>query len=350
MENLAKWCHFPAWGALIPVAALFICAYIFYWISLFSLKKLGKKSGFLSQFVKEIRLPLLLFLFELAAIISLELFDFHGRFLKMATHILIVLMIATLGWFAAGTLRAYFRNYTSRVGFSEKAKPAARSLLTQLLFLYRIAMFLICVLTAAAILLTFPYIKNVGIGILGSAGIAGIALGVAARPILLNLMAGFQIAMTKSIKLGDTVFIEGDSALVEAIHLTHIVCRTWDLRRIIIPISYFIDKPFQNWEAVDLEIHGVVLLYCDYSLPMEMFRKKTEELLQRTPYWNKKSWNVHITDCTEKTMEVRIYASANDAASAFELRAFLREKLIDYIQKEYPSSLPCARNLNKNSI
>ena len=344
MNFLTKCFCLPEVTAFAMALLAFVCAYILYRLLLFVLKRLARREGVWKKLAKEIRFPLLCLLLEIASLISLYIFDLPERYLNFVAHVLNVFIMGTLGWFAVAILHSCYQNYTDRMGNSEKADSLQRSLFTQILFLYRFSMFIICAITAALILLTFPYIKSVGVGILGSAGIAGLALGIAARPILLNLMAGFQIAVTKTIKIGDTVFIEGDSARVEAIHLTHVIVRTWDLRRIIVPISYFIDRPFQNWDATDPEIQGSVFLYCDYSLPVDGLRKKMADLVKLSPHWNQKTWNIHVTNCTEHAMEIRVSASANDASSAFELRAFLREKLLEFIHKEYPGSLPCIRN------
>ena len=254
-----------------------------------------------------------------------------------------MLIIGTIGWFAAGITRAFYRIFVEKNGNGMSVDMSRRSILTQVLFLYRVLMFVIFAVTVAAILLTFPYIKSVGLGILGSAGIAGIALGMAARPILLNFMAGFQIAATKMIKIGDTVYVEGEFSHIEAIHLTHVTLCTWDLRRIVLPISYFIDKPFQNWDLTNPELLGSVLLYCDYTVPVDALRKKAGELVAGHPSWNKRVWNVQVTNCTDQVVEIRVVASANDAASTSDLRSYLREKLIDFLQKEYPHALPSVR-------
>jgi small-conductance mechanosensitive channel len=347
METIKKCFEFPGLFGWMEVVFFFVAAYFLYRIVLYILKRLAKREGIWGHLKTAVRYPILLLFLELAAMGGLALFIFSEKNLKVAEHAVNIFIIGTLGWLIASILRAYFLNYTAKIGDREKAGVEERSLFTQILFLYRIGMFAVCIITVAAILLSFPYIKNIGIGILGSAGIAGIALGIAARPILLNLIAGFQIAATKTIKIGDCIFLEGESARIESIHLTHVIARTWDLRRTIFPISYFIDKPFQNWDTKDPEMQGILYLFCDYSVPVDLLRKKVEELLPLTPHWNTKSWGLHVTNCTEKTLEIRIYASAKDANAAFELKTFLMEKLVDFIQREYPQVLPCFRNIEQ---
>ena len=291
------------------------------------------------------RFPLLLLLLVIISLVALgfvHIPDGIGHHLK---HTLIVLLIGVIGWLCCRIVKKIYRRFLLRIGDRDKADPAQRSLLTQVIFLYRLGIFAIIAITAAMILMTFPYIKSVGVGILGSAGIAGIALGIAARPILLNLMAGFQIAMTKTVKIGDVLVVDGETARVESIHLTHIIFLTWDLRRLIVPISRFIDQSYQNWEVSDPEIIASLELYCDYQVPVEAVREHVGKLVAQSPYWNKRVWKVQVTGCSPQTVEIRVSASANHPSDANELRPFLREKLIEFLQKEHPEALPCVRQL-----
>lgn len=322
---------------------IFILAYIFYRLFLaifprfFHQKEQGKR------FVKTIKHPLLLITLEIAAVISFYLFEFDEPYKQLIRHGITVIIIATIGWFIGGLTSAFYQAFLEKVEGGDTRDLSRRSLLTQVFFFYRVVMFSIVVLTLSAILITFPYIRSLGVGILGSAGIAGLALGIAARPLLLNLMAGFQITMTKMLKIGDAVQIEGEVSIIESLHLMHIIARTWDLRRFVVPISYFIDKPFQNWDAESSELIASTLFYCDYTLPVNAIREKVKEIIEKTPLWNRKTWSVHVTNMTQQTIEIRAIMSADDAASAFELRAHVREKVVEFLQKEYPQALPCFR-------
>ena len=291
----------------------------------------------------QMRFPVVLLVVVGVCLVVLNLLSVPLGVEQSLKHALIVLLIGMIGWLVCCIVSKFYHRFLLRIGDREKADPAQRSLLTQVIFLYRFIIFAIISVTAAMILMTFPYIKNLGVGILGSAGIAGIALGIAARPILLNLMAGFQIAITKTVKIGDVLMIDGETARVESIQLTHIVFLTWDLRRIIVPISHFIDHSYQNWDVSDPEIIGSVLLYCDYKVSVDALRKQVGVLLPKSPFWNKRVWKVQITNCTPQTVEIQISASANHPGDAGELRAYLREKVIDFLQKEQPEALPCMR-------
>jgi len=333
----------PSFTVYLISAGLFVLAYILYRIFLTMFRRIFRKDGLWKRLVEAFRFPTLIIFLEIAAIISINILGIKELYEAVWEHTLTIVIIGTIGWLFAKIVRALYRYFYMKYEQAGEADEHHRAMITQVLFLYRLIMFLIFTITLASILMTFPHIKSVGIGILSSAGIAGIALGVAARPILLNLMAGFQIAMTRTIKIGDAVIVEKDFARIEAIHLTHVVARTWDLRRIVLPISYFIDQPFQNWDAKDPELLGSVFINCDYSAPVEAIRQKVEELVTNHPNWNKKVWRMHVTNCSEKTIELRIIMTANDAPSAFELRSFVREKIIEFLQKEHPYALPCVR-------
>jgi small-conductance mechanosensitive channel len=330
--------------ALVYIICLLLGAFLLFWTLLFIGRRLASHNKLWSAFVTELRIPLLLILLEIATVFSISLLDLGPRATDIVNHAINILIIGTIGWFIIGIIRACYRNFVEKHASSISTDLSCRSLYTQFLFLYRLSLFIVLAVTLGIILLTFPYIKSVGLGILGSAGIAGLALGIAARPILLNLMVGFQIAFNKIIKIGDAIFIEGEMARIENIRMTHVVACTWDLRRIVVPISYFIDKPFQNWDLSGTELIASVFIYCDYTVPIEKLRKVAEELITNHPSWNKEKWNLHVTNLTEKSMEIRITATTYDSSSAFELKAYIREKLIGFIQKENPTALPCIRN------
>ncbi|HEY3940207.1 MAG TPA: mechanosensitive ion channel domain-containing protein [Bryobacteraceae bacterium] len=195
----------------------------------------------------------------------------------------------------------------------------------------------------ATALMTFPNIRSLGAGLFASAGLAGIAVGTAARPALANLVAGLQIALAEPIRIDDVVIVEGEWGQVEEVNTTYVVVRTWDLRRMIVPLSYFIEKPFQNWTHTSSDLIGVVFLYTDYTLPIEELREEYRRILQASPLWDRKVSVVQITDAKETTIEVRFLMSAANSSAAFDLRCYVREKLIDYLQKSHPQALPIVR-------
>ena len=189
----------------------------------------------------------------------------------------------------------------------------------------------------------FQEVRQFGTSILASAGVVGIILGFAAQKTISNLFAGFQIAMTQPIRLDDVVIVEGEWGRVEEITLTYVTIHIWDDRRLIVPLGYFIEKPFQNWTRASAQLLGSVFLWVDYTMPLDELRKALKEIIEPNPLWDKRFWNLQVTDATEKTMQIRVLATSADSSKGWDLRCDIREKLIAYIQKHHPQSLPQVR-------
>jgi small-conductance mechanosensitive channel len=192
-------------------------------------------------------------------------------------------------------------------------------------------------------------VRQFGIGLFASAGIAGIIAGLAARPVLSNLLAGVQLAITQPIRIDDAVVVENEWGRIEDITSTFVVIKLWDLRRLIVPLSYFIERPFQNWTRESSSLLGSVLIYTDYSVPVERVREKVAEIVAHSKNWDGNLAKVQVTDSRESTLELRVLVSARDSSATFDLRCEIREKLIGFLQEEYPSVLP-RRRLDINSV
>jgi small-conductance mechanosensitive channel len=186
-------------------------------------------------------------------------------------------------------------------------------------------------------------VRQYGVSLFASAGVAGIVAGLAARPVLSNLIAGVQIATTQPIRLDDQIIVENESGRVEEITSTYVVVRLWDLRRMIVPLTYFIEKPFQNWTRESTNLIGVVVFHVDNTAPVERIRAKAVEIVQASKLWDRDVFKLHVTDTTENSMQLRVIASARSAGDAFDLRCEIREKLIDWMQREIPTALPRTR-------
>ena len=203
-------------------------------------------------------------------------------------------------------------------------------------------------------LMTFENIRQLGTSILASAGIIGIIVGVAAQRTLATFIAGFQIAVTQPIRLDDVVIVENEWGRIEEITLTYVVVRIWNLRRLVVPITHFIEKPFQNWTRSTSDILGTVFLYVDYTVPIQEVREALHRILQEAELWDGKTWGLVPTNATERTVELRALMSAPDAPSAWNLRCKVREKLIEYVRNNYPEGLPKVRaeisSLNKDKL
>jgi small-conductance mechanosensitive channel len=216
----------------------------------------------------------------------------------------------------------------------------ARRIHTQLRILKKVIIVIISILGVAAMLMNFEKVHQLGTSILASAGIAGIIVGLAAQRSLGTLIAGVQIAFTQPIRLDDVVIVEDEWGRIEEITLTYVVVRIWDLRRLILPITYFIEKPFQNWTRTTSDILGTVFIYTDYTLPLENVRSELERILRESPLWDRNVWNLQVTNATERGIELRALMSASDASKAWSLRCEVREKLLKFIQENYPQNLP----------
>jgi small-conductance mechanosensitive channel len=199
------------------------------------------------------------------------------------------------------------------------------------------------VFALASMLMVFESARQFGASILASAGIAGIIVGFAAQQSIATLLAGFQIAMTQPIRVDDVVIVENEWGRIEEITLTYVVVRIWDLRRLVLPITYFIERPFQNWTRSSADILGTVFLHADYSVPLDALRAELTRILAASPYWDGKVNVLQVTDAKEHTLEIRALASAADASLAWDLRCEVREKLIEFLQRHHPESLPQLR-------
>ncbi len=178
---------------------------------------------------------------------------------------------------------------------------------------------------------------------LTSAGIASVVIGFAAQRTIANLLAGIQIAFTQQIRVEDAVVVENEWGRIEEINLTNVVVRVWDRRRLILPITYFIEKPFQNWTRSNASVLGTVMLYLDYNVPVDRIREKAKELVENNPLWDQEVCVVQVTDTQPTCVVIRILTSSRNAPESFDLRCFLRENIIVFLRDEYPESLPKTR-------
>jgi small-conductance mechanosensitive channel len=202
---------------------------------------------------------------------------------------------------------------------------------------------LIVLLALSMILLTFPNVRQIGTSLLASAGVAGLALGFAAKPVLGNLIAGLQIALTQPIRLDDVVIIENEWGRIEEITGTYVVVKIWDERRLVVPLNWFMENPFQNWTRTSSKLIGTVFLWVDYSLPLEPLREELKRICAGAPEWDGWVCLLQVTDANEKAMQLRALVSSADSPLSWDLRCRVREGLIAFVQANYPQSLPRLR-------
>ncbi|HOK46271.1 MAG TPA: mechanosensitive ion channel family protein [Bryobacteraceae bacterium] len=258
-------------------------------------------------------------------------------------RLLSLVLIAAFAWLAISVLRRVLTWVASLHRTEGPDNVSARRIRTQLTVLYRIMVFVICLFAVAVGLMMFPSIRQIGTSLLASAGLAGLVIGLAARPTISNLLAGVQLALAEPIRLDDVVIVEGEWGTIEEITTTYVVVRIWDKRRLVVPLSYFIERPFQNWTRHSTDLLGTVFIYADYSVPVDEVRAELHRILENSGMWDGQVCKLQVTNATEHTVELRALMSAANSGQAWDLRCLVREKLIDFLQRRYPECLPRAR-------
>lgn len=269
--------------------------------------------------------------------------DLAPQYLSVARHAISLLLIAMTVWLVVRLNGAFDHHIKHRYPLDAADNYEARRIHTQTTVLRRTADVFAIFVGAAIAVMTFPRARELGAGLLASAGVVGIIVGLAVRPLLENLLAGLQIALTQPIKIEDSVLLDGEMGRVEEISATYVVMRLWDERRMIVPLSRFIQEPFQNWTRHATQILGTVFLYVDYALPVAEVRTVVTQIVAESPLWDGRVCNLQVTDATERSMQLRVLLSARNAGDAWDLRVHVREKLIEFLQRHYPQYLPRAR-------
>lgn len=295
------------------------------------------------SFVSRFKLParlILLWVVLLLAYPSLKSSAAPELFLKELYGVGLVLLLFWVSIEVVYTVRdLILGRYDIRASDNLKA----RAVHTQVNVLVRITLVIIGVIAFAAMMMMFENIRSLGTSLLASAGVVGIIVGFAAQKSLAALLAGLQVAVTQPIRIDDVVIVDGEWGWIEEITLTYVVIRIWDLRRLIVPVSRFLENSFQNWTWISADLLGSVYLYADYTVPVPMLRQALQEILEGSSNWDGKVCRLHVTNMTEKSVELRALMSARDSSVAWELRCEVREKLLDYLQKNHGDSLPRSR-------
>lgn len=258
-------------------------------------------------------------------------------------QILSLLLIGLVSWLLIKTVYILEDYVVRSFEVDVEDNLRARKIHTQLRVLKRIVIILVGVIALATMLMTFPRVRQLGTTILASAGIIGIVVGMAAQRTIGTFIAGLQIAFTQPIRVDDVVIVENEWGRIEEITLTYVVVKIWDLRRLIVPITYFIEKPFQNWTRVTADILGTIFIYVDHTVPIDAVREELHRILKGSELWDGKVCVLQVTNTSERTVELRALVSAADASTAWSLRCEVREKLIEFIKKDYPQALPKLR-------
>jgi small-conductance mechanosensitive channel len=278
-----------------------------------------------------------------ALIISISLLGLPAQWAAAVRTINSMVLIVSMAVLLSRTVNTLRLLILSRFDTSVADNLRARQVNTQLHIISRVIYIAIGFLAVAAILVLFPSVRHVGTSLLASAGIAGVVAGIAAQKVLGNLLAGVQIAFAQTIREDDVLVVEGEWGRVEEITLSYVVVHIWDDRRLVLPVSYFIEKPFQNWTRSSAALTGSVIVWVDYSFDVEAARAALKPIIEGSPLWDKRFWNLQVSDTSEKCMQLRVLATSADSSRSWDLRCEIREKLLAYIHRTYPGALPRLR-------
>lgn len=325
----------------IVLAGIAFGLYIYYRIRKEQREVEGSTRG--ERIFRKAFVPVTLLVLFIAFRVNSGLIIRDAESLKVVNDILRILIIFSTTLLIINSVRIVRFFVFKRLNIGSANNLRARKIMTQFRILERIIVFILIFIAFAIALMTFEPIRRLGVSLFAGAGVAGIILGLAAQTVIGSILAGFQIAITQPIRLDDVVVVEGEWGTIEEITLTYVVVRIWDRRRLILPTTYFIQQAFQNWTRTSADILGTVFIYTDYTLDVELLRKELKEILKQSPYWDGEVGVVQVTGTDENRMEVRALMSARNSSDAWELRVFVREKLIQFIQKNYPENLPRTR-------
>jgi small-conductance mechanosensitive channel len=263
--------------------------------------------------------------------------------LSMVEHFTALALIGALAWLGVAAVAGLSDAIIERNPVDSADNLRARRIQTQTRVLGRVGMGLILFVGVAAALMTYPTVRTIGTSLLASAGVAGLVVGIAARPVLGNLIAGLQLALAQPIRIDDVVVIEGEWGRIEEIRGTFVVVRIWDERRLIVPLQWFIEHPFQNWTVTSAQLVGTVFLWADYRLPLAPVRKELERICGAAPEWDRRVCVLQVTEAGERAMQLRVLVSSSNSSLNWDLRCRVREGLIAFIQERYPAYLPQTR-------
>jgi len=314
-----------------------------WWALMLLTRRLKGRDYRRARIARVISRPLAFALPMLVLIPALEATPLDGRWLDQSLRLLHIGLTACFIWLlvravAAGE-QAILRDHPMEVADN----LAARRIQTQTRVLSRVLMGAIILVGASMVLLTFPMVRQIGTALLASAGIIGLVAGIAAKPVFGNLIAGLQIALTQPIRLDDVVIVEGEWGRVEEIGSSYVVVRIWDERRMVVPLTWFIENPFQNWTRRSADLLGTAFLWLDYRAPIAAIRAELERICKGEALWDGRVCVTQVTETTDHTLQVRLLVSARNSGDAFDLRCIVRERMLDFLAREHPQALPRTR-------
>lgn len=336
----------PAWVAsLVILAALVVAAWVLHAIIVAMLRRLSREGRpYLRLIVEQTKNPALLALLLVALAIALQTAPLTPDPKTLIVRLLVLGTICLIGWIALTAVDVSANLYLLRFRIDVEDNLVARKQVTQIRVLTRVLDIVIVLVTLGFALMTFDEVRQYGVSLFASAGIAGVIFGLAAQPVLSNLIAGVQLAVTQPIRLEDAVTVQNEYGWIEEINATYVVIRLWDLRRLIVPLNYFIQQPFYNWTREATNTIGSALIYLDYAAPVDLIRQKAIELVGQSGRANTEVASVQITNLRPDCVELRVLIRSNTSGKAADACAELREQLIGFLQREHPDALPRQRS------
>jgi small-conductance mechanosensitive channel len=336
----------PAWvSSLVILIALVAAAGLLHAVILAILRRLSRKSGhYLNSVVEQTKNPVLFALLLVALATALQTAPLSDEAKTLIVRLLALGTICLIGWIALTAANIGANLYLLRYRIDIEDNLLARKHVTQIRVLMRVLDTIIVLVTLGFALMTFDAVRQYGVSLFASAGVAGVVFGLAAQPVLSNLIAGVQLAVTQPIRLEDAVTVQNEYGWIEEINATYVVIRLWDLRRLIVPLNFFIQQPFYNWTRQAANIISSALVYLDYTAPIELIRQKAIELVAQSGRSNTEVANVQITNLRPDCIELRVLIKSDAAGKASDACAELREQLIGFLQREHPEAVPRQRS------
>ncbi len=307
-------------------------------------------SAFLAGLIRRTCRPAAYILPLLAILAVIPNIDIPPAWQATVVHFTGLATIAAVAWSIIASIRLWADITLARHRLDAEDNLVARQLGTRVDILARVIITLVSIVALGVMLMTFPPIRAFGTTLLASAGLAGVVVGLAARPLFENLFAGIQLALTQPIRLDDVVIVEKQYGRIEEIHATYVVVRLWDLRRMVVPLTYFINTPFENWTRRTANLLGEVFVFADWSVDVDALRAELPRIVERTPLWDKQVQVVHVTDATERSVQIRALVSARNSPELFDLRCYVREALIAYLRDHQPGALPRERQVLLDNV
>ncbi|CAA9437314.1 MAG: Membrane protein [uncultured Ramlibacter sp.] len=328
--------------AVLALAAVFVALMVHQVLGTI-LRRATQSTPVLNTMLVEVRQPASAVLPLLALQIVWQLAPNDLHLIDNVRHFNGLLLIGAVTWLVMAGIRGLSEGIVARHPVDAEDNIQARRIQTQAKVLSRSAAVLVLIAGIAMALMTFPGARQVGASLLASAGVLGIIAGLAARPVFSNLISGLQLALAQPLRLDDVLIVKGEWGRVEEITGTYVVLRIWDDRRMVIPLQWFIENPFENWTRSSSRLTGLVVLHLDYSTPMEVLRREARRIVEAAPEWDKRVFVVQVQDATERSMQVRILVSAADAGKLWDLRCRVREEVLAWLARELPHTLPSVR-------